>query len=247
MCLPSSFAAPPLRKRLIPRRKAPPTRRQEGSILLKDPFGRKVFRWGRRFRKALPQTWSMTPDYSQLSSIQWNASPRNGYRIRFIHNKHKVAIPTPYPRFTNPQKNTLVIPKRCSLHFFPRKGRYESFSSTIVRTPPARLIGVLRHAIVLQPDRFLHKEYPCPKVLKRFRRFTRRAAFRRMSRRQRRILRKLKLPTKHARISRYALSLRLRNRPKNALLQKLAKQLKRRTIIIKRTQASQSWLTIHNL
>lgn len=149
------------------------TRSVESNTLLSSPFARYVFRWGQQFQTHLPKGWRMDWEPTQLTDIQWQAGPQLGYQIKFEHVTRKVPIPVPFPDFKNPTANTLVVPVRCSLHFFPRSGAFQAYESPISRITPATLIGVTEQAIVLQPNRFLAKEYPCPDILLAFSRFTR--------------------------------------------------------------------------
>jgi hypothetical protein len=52
------------------------------------------------------------------------------------------------------------------LHFFPRTGEYKAYESFIFKVTPARLLLVTKKALIFQPNRFLHKEYPCPELIR---------------------------------------------------------------------------------
>lgn len=145
-----------------PKRKRPPAR-----SLYSGPFAKRLLRLGRRYRKSLNKDWSMEWSLSRLRDLRWLASSQEGFRIRFVHKRKRVAVPVPFPNAQGGRK-TKVVKLRCSLHFYPRKGRYQAQTSPIVQLPPAKVRAVLRHMIIFQPDRFQAMEYPCPEMIKRF-------------------------------------------------------------------------------
>jgi len=164
---PSHGQIPPLPSN-PPRFRKPPKKRQHPGRF-ETPLARATLAWGKAFRKQLPKGWEMQWGASRLRRLGWMANHQPGFRIRFVHRKRKVVVPVPYPTFGAKDKNVKVIPLRCSLHFYPRAGIYRAHRSQLARLPPAALVAVTSRAIVLQANRFRAMEYPCPKLLKRFR------------------------------------------------------------------------------
>lgn len=132
-------------------------------------FAKDIYAWGRRFSQKLPTGWRMEWYPSQLSELSWLASPAEGYRIRFIHETRKVYIPAPIPEQNKHPMQWKAL--ECSLHFYPKKGHYRAEWTRLSLHKPARIFAILRNTVVFQPDRFTAEEYPCPEILKTFRKY----------------------------------------------------------------------------
>lgn len=130
-----------------------------------DPFSKKIMQIGKRLRKHLPSQWSMEWSFSHMRDIRWLAHHASGVRIRFVHQSKRVRIPKATPDTHKKIHLMQVVPLRCSVHFFPRKYTYKMHKSRIARIEPARIIGILKDSVVLQPNRFLAEEHPCPKIM----------------------------------------------------------------------------------
>jgi len=130
-----------------------------------DPFKKTLKAWASPFVKKLSTHWDVEWKESNLRSIQWNGGWQRGYKLLFVHKHLKVAVPTPFPSLEHARDNTLVLPKRCSLHFYPTRGSYSAYESRFAKMHPAKLVGVTSWSLIFQPDRYMHKEYPCPKIL----------------------------------------------------------------------------------
>jgi hypothetical protein len=219
-----------------------PTQRHVPS-LYETPFAKSVLSMGRTFRKILPKTWNLEWSPSTLRQIHWQAGPQSGFRMRFVHRKQKVAVPIPFPQFGKGHRNTQLIPLRCSLHFYPREGLYEAHSSRISRLAPARLLGVTRAALVFLPDRFSAKEFPCPSVIRSFRKRFLRTTKRRLNRRKRRYVRRY---ATSIRWGRYHVWLKAKRALKKWPWYRLRNTLRRNTIIIRHKDPLQTTLKIWN-
>lgn len=119
-----------------------------------------------QLRRITPKTWDIELGDSQLHTIHWQAGPQMGHMIRFIHRSRKVPIPNTQSLLRPGKGNTRSVLHRCSLHFYPRWGRYRAHQNRLMPFPPARFVGVHPNAMVLQPARYVGDEYPCPELFK---------------------------------------------------------------------------------
>ncbi|TNE48188.1 MAG: hypothetical protein EP343_16380 [Deltaproteobacteria bacterium] len=210
-------------------------------------FGRYVYHWGERFQKKLPKGWRMEWESSELRKIQWQANPLDGFQIQFVHETHKVPVPVPFPDFQNPKGNTELVPKRCSLHFFPRKGKFGAYESRVSRMTPASVVTVTKKAVVLQPNRFLAKEFPCPEILKAFRRFSRVSQRGwRGYRRTYRLLRRLKVRRAKLRRFRNYLRVSIPGKPRKLPWKRLMRSSRRSTLVVHFKDDVNRWIQVHN-
>lgn len=210
-------------------------------------FGRYVYQWGIRFQKKLPKGWRMEWETSELRKIQWQAGSQNGFQIMFVHETKKVPVPVPFPDFSDPKGNTELVPMRCSLHFFPKKGTYRGFDSRVTRMTPARLITVTHKAIVLQPDRFLAKEFPCPDILKAFRRYSRVSRRGWRSRyKTRRLLRRLKVRRYKIRRFRHYLRLSIKGKPRKLPWSRIRRTSRKQSLVVHFRSDVNHWIRIYH-
>lgn len=213
----------------------------ETQTLLRSAFARYVFRWGQRFQTKMPKGWRMDWEPSQLTEIQWQAGPQLGYQIRFEHVSKKVPIPVPFPDFRNPGGNTLVVPMRCSLHFFPRTGEFVAHDSRISRMKPATVLGVTSQAIVLQPDRFMAKEYPCPDILRAFSRFIRGGRRGQVHPQIHQTLRRMKLRRYRVQAYRHHVAITITGPKQTLPWKKLLSFLRKKTLLVQFRDPLQRW------
>lgn len=212
------------------------------------PHSRYVFRLGQAFQKRLPAGWRMDWESTSLRKVQWQAGSQEGHKIRFSHVTKKVLVPVPFPNFRQlGKKNTEVVPMRCTLHFFPRQGIYRAYDNRINRMTPAEIVAITPKAIVFLPNRFLAKEFPCPEILKRFRRHTRALRFgRRVPRRWIRTLTKLGLSKGKIRRFRNYVQLSFIGAPRPLPWKKLIRAFSHSTLVVKFSDPINNWTTIYN-
>jgi hypothetical protein len=213
-----------------------------------SPFAKWFFAWGKIFRKHLPEEWKIEVENSQLRDIYWQADAREGYRMRFVHESIKVPIPVPFPDFQPGVDNTEVVPLRCSLHFYPRKGSYFAYDSKITRVKPAKLKAVLAQAIVLQADRFMASEFPCPAVIAIFHRITKTSAKGQSFKFQKSKLAQDK-DALTARVYRHNhhIEMYIKGKKREIAWEVYAREAGVRTVVLHFTEDYNNWIAVHNI
>ncbi len=224
-----------------------PPRRAAKKKRFPSPHAKYVFLLGQKFQKLLPRGWRMDWDPTSLRKIQWQAGSQFGYQIRFIHVSKKVPVPVPFPNFKRSRGNTVLVPMRCTLHFFPLQGTYKAYDNRVNRMTPATIIAITQKSIVMRPDRFLAKEFPCPDIIQKFHRFTR--SSHRGSPAPRSWYRKLKrlgFPNVKIRQHRYHVSVSIPGSQRPVPTKQLLNYFRKPTLVVRFKDKISNWITIYN-